>query len=44
MYGQEAVVPAKFMVPSLSIALENRLGDMESLKERLYNLNKLDEK
>ncbi|XP_059066370.1 uncharacterized protein LOC131857685 [Cryptomeria japonica] len=44
MYRQEAVVPAEFMVPSLRIAIENRLGDMESLRERLYVLNKLDEK
>ncbi|XP_059067877.1 uncharacterized protein LOC131858602 [Cryptomeria japonica] len=32
------------MVPSLRIAIKNRLGDMESLRERLYVLNKLDEK
>ena len=44
MYGQEAVVPTEFMVPSLRIAIENKLGDMESLRERLYNLNKLDER
>ncbi|XP_059073471.1 uncharacterized protein LOC131874218 [Cryptomeria japonica] len=44
MYGQEAVVPVEFMVPSLWIAIENWLGDMESLRERLYALNKLDER
>ncbi|XP_057853134.1 uncharacterized protein LOC131063364 [Cryptomeria japonica] len=44
MYEREAVVPAEFMVPSLRIAVENRLGDMESLRERLYALSKLDEK
>lgn len=44
MYGQEAVVPAEFMVSSLRIAIENRLGDMESPRERLYALNKFDEK
>ena len=44
MFGQEAVVPAEFMIPSLRIALENKLGDMESLRERLHNLNKLEEK
>lgn len=43
MYGQEAIVPAEFMVPSLHIAIENRFGDMESLRERLYALGKLDE-
>ena len=42
MYGQEAVVSTEFMVPSLRIVIENKLGDMESLRERLYNLNKLD--
>lgn len=44
LYGQEAVVPIDFMVPSLRIAIDNRLGDMESLRERLYTLNKLDER
>lgn len=44
MYGQEAVLLAEFMVPSLHIAVENRLRDMESLRERLYALSKLDEK
>lgn len=44
MYGQEVVVPVEFMVPSLRIAIKNRLGDMESLRESLYALNKLDER
>lgn len=44
MYGQEVVVLAEFMVPSLRIAFDNRLGDMESLRERPYALNKSDEK
>lgn len=44
MFGQEAVVPAEFLVPSLRIALENKLGDADSLAERLSNLTKLDEK
>ncbi|XP_057816415.1 uncharacterized protein LOC131029788 [Cryptomeria japonica] len=44
MYGQEVVVPVEFMVPSLRIAIDNRLGDMESLRERLYALNKQDER
>ena len=44
MFGQEAVVPPEFMIPSLRIAIENKLGDMESLRERLHNLNKLEEK
>ena len=44
MFGQEAVVPVEFLIPSLRIALENKLGDMASLRERLHNLNKLEEK
>ncbi|XP_059064226.1 uncharacterized protein LOC131856445 [Cryptomeria japonica] len=44
MYGQEAMVLVEFMVPSLRIGVENRLRDMESLRERLYALSKLDEK
>ena len=42
MYGQEAVVPSEFMVLSLHIVIENKFKDMESLREMLYNLNKLD--
>ena len=41
MFGQEAVVLIEFVIPSLTIAIENKLGDMESLRERLHNLNKL---
>ncbi len=33
MYGQQAVVPTEFMVLSLRITIENKLGDMESLRE-----------
>ncbi|XP_057865967.2 uncharacterized protein LOC131073535 [Cryptomeria japonica] len=44
MYDQEAIVPAKFMVLSLRIAIENCLVDMESLQEQLYALGKLDER
>ena len=32
------------MIPSLQIAIDNKLGDMDSPRERLYNLNKLYEK
>ncbi|XP_059076953.1 uncharacterized protein LOC131876154 [Cryptomeria japonica] len=44
MFGQEVVVPVEFMVPSLRITIDNRVGDMESLQEKLYALSKLDEK
>lgn len=44
MYGQEAMFSTEFMVLSLRIVIENKLGDMDSLRERLYNLNKLEER
>lgn len=44
MYGQEAVVPAEYTVPSMHIVVDNQLGDEESLKARLVNLTKLDER
>lgn len=44
MYGQEAVVPAEYTIPSLQVAVENRLGDEESLSARLDSLVKLDER
>ena len=43
MFRHEAMVPTEFMIPSLKIALENKLGVMESSRERLHNLNKLEE-
>lgn len=43
MHGQEAVVSAEYIVPNLRIAVDNRLGDEESLKVHLVNLTKLDE-
>lgn len=44
MFEQEAVVPAEFMVPSLRIAIDNRLDNMESLRERMYRLSKLNDR
>lgn len=44
MYGQEAMVPAEYTVSSLRVAVENRLGDTESVNARLYGLIKLDER
>ena len=38
------MVLVEFMILSLRIALENKLGDMKSLRESLHNLNKLEEK
>ena len=35
MYGLEAILPIEFDVPSLRIAIENRLDDSTSLKDRL---------
>lgn len=44
MYAQEAMVPAEYTVPSLWVAVENRLGDTESMNARLDGLVKLDER
>jgi transposase InsO family protein len=44
VYGQEAILPIEFEIPSLRIAIENRLGEDESLKTRLVMLESLDEK
>ena len=43
MYGQEAILPIELEVPSLRIAVEYRLGDIESLQFCLSQLAKLDE-
>ena len=43
MYRQEAIMPIEHTVPRLRVAIQNRLGDEESLKERLHTLLKLDE-
>lgn len=43
MCRQEVVVLVEYIVPSLWVVMENRLGDVESLVECLINLNKLDE-
>lgn len=44
MYDQEVVVPVEYIVPSLQIAVDNRLGDEESLNACLMNLTRLDER
>ena len=44
MFRQDVVVTMEFMIPSLRITLKNKLGNMESLREWLYKLNKLEEK
>lgn len=41
MYDQEVVVIVEYMVLSLRIVFENQLGDTKSLKEQLFQLNKL---
>jgi hypothetical protein len=42
VYGQEAILPIKIELPSLRIALEERLGDEESLKHHYEMLEKLE--
>ena len=43
VYGQEAVVPMEFMVPSLRIAAEHDLDDNQILRVKLEKLLSLDE-
>ena len=43
MYGQEAIIPIEFEISTLRVAIEHRLGDEESLKDRLFKLESLDE-
>lgn len=43
VYGQEAILPIELEVPSLRIALDERLSDTESLHSRLMKLEELDE-
>lgn len=43
VYGQEAILPIEFEIPTLRIAIENRLGDVDSLQDRLTKLESLDE-
>jgi len=42
-YGMEVVMPTEYVMPSLRIAIEERLGDEESLYKRLTTLEKLSE-
>jgi hypothetical protein len=44
VYGQEAILPIEFELPFLRVAIDNRLGDPESLQARLLQLEALDEK
>jgi hypothetical protein len=43
MYGIEAIMPIKFEVQTLRIAMEHRLDDSQSLKDRLARLEALNE-
>ena len=43
VYGQEAILPIEFEIPSLWIAIEHRLGDADSLQDSLIKLEALDE-
>ena len=43
VYGQEAILPIELEVQSLRIALDERLGDLESLQTRFAKLEQLDE-
>lgn len=43
VYGQEAILPIELELPSLRIAINERLGDVELLEARINILEKLDE-
>ena len=43
VYGQEAILPIEFEIPSLQVAIDHRLGETESLQTRLIELEALDE-
>ena len=43
VYGLEAVVPKEFLVPSLKVAVDQKLPIQESLKFRQHHLNQLEE-
>ena len=43
VYGLEVVVPTKYVIPSLRIAIQERVGDVESHTKRLIALEKLTE-
>jgi hypothetical protein len=43
VYGLEVVVPVEYIIPSLRIAVQERLGDVESHYRRLLALEKLTE-
>jgi hypothetical protein len=43
VYGQEAILPVELELPSLRIAIEERLSDDESFRERIAMLERLDE-
>lgn len=43
VYGREAIVPAKFVVPSLFIAQATHMTEEESIAERLAELMQLEE-
>jgi transposase InsO family protein len=43
VYGQEAILPIEMKLPTLRIAIAERLGDEKSLMQRYVMLEKLDE-
>ena len=43
VYGREAVAPTKFVIPNLIITKSLQLSEEDSLKERLHELQELEE-
>ena len=42
-YGQEAIMPMEYIVPSLRVAILTNMVDEDSLKERILHLLSLEE-
>ena len=42
-YGQEAIMPMEYIIPSLRVAILTNMADEDSVKERLLHLLSLEE-
>lgn len=43
LYGREAIVPVEFIIPNLLVAMSLQLSEEDSLKEKLHELQGLEE-
>ena len=44
LYGEEAVMPMEYIIPSLRIAVVTGMADRAALEERIAQLKELEEK